>query len=344
MKVLVVGLGGIGQRHVRNLRHLYGDSIEILAARSRGLRHVISEKLEIADGDVVSKYGIKAFDDLSRALDQRPDAAFVCNPTSRHVDAAMKSVEAGCHVFIEKPLSDSMNGVDELVSGVERRGLAGLVGYQLRFHPCLIHLRSVLQKGLLGRLISVRAAVGEYLPAWHRYENYRDMYASRRDLGGGVILSQIHELDYLYWLFGAPRRVFALGGHLSSLEIDVEDTASILMECEHDGRPLPVHLQQDYVQRPPSRTCEVIGEDGKAVLDFHRLTVEVTAPDGTLSDSFSASGFERNQLFLAEMIHFFECVRGEASSAVSIREGAVSLKTALAARESLESGRVVSLS
>jgi predicted dehydrogenase len=344
LKVLFVGLGGIGQRHVRNLRHLYGDSIGIIAARSRGLSHVISEKLDITDGDVESKYGIEAFDDIARALDERPDAALICNPTSMHIEAATAAVEAGCHVLIEKPLSDSMNGVEELASIVERRGVAGMVGYQLRFHPCLIHLRSVLEKGVLGRLLAVRAAVGEYLPGWHRYEDYRDMYASKRALGGGVILSQIHELDYLAWLFGAPRRVFAIGGHLSSLEIDVEDTASILMECEHDGRTLPVHLHQDYLQRPPSRTCEVIGEDGKAVLDFNRLTVEVTGPDGPLPDSFSAAGFERNNLFLDEMTHFIACVRGEETPAVSIREGAMSLKMALAARESLDTGRSVTLS
>lgn len=343
MRILVVGLGGIGQRHVRNLRQLCGDSVEILAARTRGLSHVINEKLEITDGDVESRYGIKAFDNLAKALDKQPDAVLVCNPTSKHIETAAAAVKAGCHVFVEKPLSDSMNGVEELAVDVERRGRAGLVGYQMRFHPCLVRLRSVLESGMLGPLLAVRAEVGEYLPEWHRYEDYREMYASRYALGGGVILSQIHELDYLSWLFGAPSRVFALGGHFSSLEIDVEDTASILMECEYEGRCLPVHLHQDYLQRPPSRVCEIIGEMGKARLDLQRATLEIIGPEGLLPISLAAKGFDRNQLFMDEMSHFIACVRGESAPAVTIRDAAKSLKIALAARESLETGTVVAL-
>ena len=137
----------------------------------------------------------------------------------------------------------------------------------------------------IGRIVAVRAEVGEYLPGWHPYEDYRQMYASRADLGGGVVLSQIHEIDYLYWLFGMPRRLMAMGGHLSSLEIDVEDTASILMECVVDGRPIPVHLHQDYVQRPPSRTCQIIGDDGKILVDFRSLSVTHFDGGGRLADA-----------------------------------------------------------
>ena len=135
----------------------------------------------------------------------------------------------------------------------------------------------------MGRIVAVRAEVGEYLPGWHPYEDYRQMYASRAELGGGVVLSQIHEIDYIYWLFGMPRRVMAIGGHLSSLEIDVEDTASILMECVVDGRPIPVHLHQDYVQRPPSRTCQVIGDEGKILVDFRNLCVKHFDGSGSLA-------------------------------------------------------------
>ena len=137
--------------------------------------------------------------------------------------------------------------------------------------------------------------------------------------------------------------MFAIGGHLSSLDIDVEDTASTLMECEFDGRSLPVHLHQDYLQRPASRICEVVGENAKATIDFTRHTLEVVGPDGRLPDSFIAQGFERNDLFLDEMKHFVECVRGEAEPIVTVAEAALSLRVALAARESIDTGKVVTL-
>jgi predicted dehydrogenase len=213
----------------------------------------------------------------------------------------------------------------------------------MRFHPCLRRLRELLAARVVGRLVSVRILVGEYLPAWHRYEDYRELYAGRRDLGGGVILTQIHELDYLAWLFGQPARVFALGGHLGDLEIDVEDTASLLLECHVEGRPVPVHLHQDYLRRPPARTCEVIGEDGRVEVDFHALAVRVVDAEGRATETTSFAEFDRNDLFVEEMAHFLACVRREAAPHVTVAEGARSLRLALAARESLETGAVVAL-
>jgi predicted dehydrogenase len=344
MKILMIGLGGIGQRHVRNLRTLLGSEIEILAYRVRRLSQVVTEQLGIEDGtDVEAKYSIQTYRDLEQALAQHPEAAFICNPSSLHIPAALQAAQAGCHLFIEKPLSHSYEGVEELVTLVERQNLVALVAFQMRFHPCLQRLHTVLQEWTIGQILAVRIEVGEYLPGFHTYEDYRQMYAARRDLGGGVILSQIHELDYVYWLFGLPRLVFAIGGHLSSLEIDVEDVASILMECVVDGRPFPVHVHQDYIQRPPGRTCQVIGDAGKILLDFCIPAIMVYNGQGELLEETRFTDFQRNQLFLDELSHFLECVQGKQTPVVTVRDGACSLRMALAAKKSLETRQVVEL-
>jgi predicted dehydrogenase len=241
MKALLIGLGGVGQRHARNLRSILGESITLLAYRVRGLSHVVTAKLQ-ADPhtDVETTLGIRSFKDLGSALAERPDIAFVCNPTNLHVSTALACVQAGCDVFVEKPLSHSIDGVEELIRAVDDTRRIAMVGYQLRFHPCIAKLRENIASGCLGRLLSVRVTVGECLPNWHPYEDYRKSYAARTDLGGGVVLTQIHELDYLYSLFGRPTKVFGIGGHWSHLEVDVEDTASILMEGSYQDRPLPI--------------------------------------------------------------------------------------------------------
>jgi predicted dehydrogenase len=340
----MVGLGGIGQRHVRNLRTLLGLGVDICACRTRGLSDVLTDDLKIdPHGYVEEKYNIRVFKDLDQALATRPEAVFICNPSSLHIPVALAAARAGCHLFIEKPLSHNSEGVDELIRLTGDRNLIALVGFQMRFHPCLRRLDSLLSNRVVGRLTAVRVEVGEYLPGFHTYEDYRRMYAARQDLGGGVILSQIHELDYIYWLFGLPRRVFALGGHLSGLEIDVEDTASILMECVADGRPLPVHVHQDFIQRPPSRTCEVVGDAGKILLDFHALTVRVFSDRGELVERDTFEGFERNQLFMDELKHFKACLQGLEKPAVTLQDGRQSLRIALAAKESLRTGKVVEL-
>jgi len=344
MKILMVGLGGIGQRHVRNLRTLMGTNVDIIAYRYRNNPQVLTDELEIEAGsNLVDKYSIKVYTTLNDAMDQRPDVVFICNPSSLHIPVALQAAQAGCSLFIEKPLSNTMDNVEELINLVESRNITATVGYQMRFHPCLIRLHSLLQEKAVGKIISVRAAVGEYLPGWHTYEDYRQLYASKSELGGGVILTQIHELDYLYWLFGFPKRVFAMGGHLSSLEVDVEDTADILMECMIDNQVMPVSLHLDYIQRPPIRICEVLGDHGKILVNFREFAINVFDKLGNQIESISFESYGRNQLFLNQMKHFVEYLQGNSGTLVTLRDAANSLKMALAAKESLQTGKVIGL-
>jgi predicted dehydrogenase len=344
MKILIMGLGGIGQRHLRNLRKLRGNDLEIMAYDPRPNLPVLTDQLKVEEGaSLEKKYDLRIFPDIEQALAQKPQAAFVCNPTSLHVPAAIRAARAGCALFIEKPLSHNLEQVDELIDLVETHSLVAAIGYQMRFHPCLQRLHELVQEKKVGRILSVRADVGEYLPGWHTYEDYRQGYAARQDLGGGVILSQIHEFDYLYWLLGMPRCVFALGGHLSNLEVDVEDTADILMECVMNGHPIPISLHQDYLQNPPKRSCEIIGDAGKILVDIRALTVDVFDGQGKSLETSSYKDFQRNQLFLDELNCFLDGMQGKKAPLVTLRDGAQSLRMALAAKESLVTGKVVEL-
>jgi predicted dehydrogenase len=344
VKILIAGLGAIGQRHLRNLRTLMGAQVEILAYRFRGNPEVLTDTLKIEEGSSLEgKYNLQVFRDFDQALDQKPEAVFICNPSSLHIPLAVKAARAGCPLFIEKPLSHNYEQIDDLMALAKERNIKVVVGYQMRYHPCLLHLRDLLKEQVIGRVLSVRAEVGEYLPGWHTYEDYRTTYGSRQDLGGGAILSQIHEMDYLFWFFGLPRRVFALGGHLSSLEIDVEDTVEILMEYFNEGHLMPVSLHQDYLQRPPNRTCQVIGDSGKILMDLRAPSLTIFDGNGMQIESTSYKGFERNQLFLDELKDFLKCLQGGETSLVSLEDGAQSLRMALAAKESLTSGQVVEI-
>ena len=343
MKALFIGLGGIGQRHLRNLRALRGDSVEVLAHRTRGLKRTLTDRLEVDPGvDVEARYDVRVVAGLAEAVEQA-DVVFVCNPTRLHVAAALAAARAGRSIFVEKPVSDSWEGIEELLQNVASKNLVTLVGFQMRFHPLLRRLQDLIRDGAVGRVLAVIAQVAEFLPGFHTYEDYRTMYASRRDLGGGVILSQIHEFDYLYSLLGLPDRVFAMGGHLSKLEIDVEDVACVSMEFRREGRPIPVQLHLDFVQRPPARTCTIVGDTGKLFLDFRRPVLQHFDENGWLATEETLSDFPRNEMFLEEMRHFLACLEGTAEPIVPLSEGVQSLRMALAARESLETGRLVAM-
>jgi len=340
MKFLMVGLGGIGQRHLRNLRVLYGDRCDIIAYRVRRDSPVLNDALQIDQADgLEERYGVRSFSRLEDALNERPTAALICNPSSLHIPVALAAARAGCHLLIEKPLSDSLESLDLLSRLIRSEDRVCMVAYQMRFHPCLRRAHAVLMSGAIGRPVACRAIVGEYLPGWHRYEDYRTMYASQRSLGGGVVLSQIHELDMLYWFFGRPRHVVALGGHWSDLEIDVEDVASSLFS--YDG--MVAHLHQDYLQQPPMRQFEIVGSAGKMSVDLRALTVHAYGGAGEelLCESFP--GFERNALFQDELKCFVDAIHHGTPVPVDLNAGRQSLEMALAIRRSIDSGERVDM-
>jgi predicted dehydrogenase len=340
MKFLMVGLGGIGQRHLRNLRALYGDRCDIIAYRVRRDSPVLNDALQIDQADgLEERYGVRSFSTLEDALNERPTAALICNPSSLHIPIALAAARAGCHLLIEKPLSDSMESIDPLSRVIRSENRVCMVAYQMRFHPALRRAHELLTSGAIGRPVACRAIVGEHLPSWHRYEDYRTMYASQRSLGGGVVLSQIHELDMLYWFFGRPKQIFALGGHWSDLEIDVEDVASTLFSYEG----MVAHLHQDYLQQPPMRQFEIVGSVGKISVDFRALTVHAHGGSGQeiLGESFP--GFERNSLFQAELKCFVDAIDHGTPVPVDLEAGRHSLEMALAIRRSIDSGERVDM-
>jgi predicted dehydrogenase len=342
MKCLFAGLGSIGQRHVRNLRHLLGRDVEILAYRALRQSPVLNADMTVRTGAVLeTAHDIRSFSDLDEALAEQPDVVFVTNPNRLHVPVALAAAKRGCHLFIEKPLSDSLEGLDELIEEVERKKLTAFVAYQFRFHPGLRHLKSLLEEQRLGGLTAAHIVNGEYLPDWHPYEDYRASHAARRDLGGGSLRIQSHEFDYALWLFGMPRQVYAVGGHLSRLEVDVEDSVSILLACDGKQGRFPVHLHLDYLQRPPQRLCEIIGDAGKVRYDFYANQVEIHDLQGRTRQVIEFTGFDRNQMFMDELRHFLACLRGEEQPLIDLREAIRSLRISLWAEESLASGSAV---
>ncbi|RJX30687.1 MAG: gfo/Idh/MocA family oxidoreductase [Oxalobacter sp.] len=339
-KFLICGLGSIGQRHVRMIQTVTKGKAEIAAYRSRKLDIVISDKLEATFNQKPEEhYGLTVFDSMETALAWKPDAVFVTNPISMHVATATAAAESGAHVFIEKPLDCTDVGVANLIRAVSKKGVACMVGYQQRYHPGYLRIKQLLDEGALGSLISADLHFGEWLPGMHPYEDYRESHAARKDQGGGVILCLSHEIDMAYWLFGKPRSVYAQGGHLSDLELDVEDTAEIFLSCDNAGREFPVHVHLDFLQVPPRRYIHIVGDKGSLVFDYraNRLEVNLLAtrvPEVTLYDTF-----QRNDMFLQEVADFISSGDKGKKPPIPLEEGVDVLNICLAAKRSLESGK-----
>jgi predicted dehydrogenase len=305
MKTLISGLGSIGRRHFRNLIAL-GETDTLLHRTG---------KATLPD-DELAGYPVET--DLAAALAHKPDAVIVSNPTAYHLDVAIPAAEAGCHILLEKPISHNMDRVDRLREAATRTGARVLVGFQFRWHPGLLAVKRLLDSGAVGQPVSARAHWGEYLPDWHPWEDYRKGYAARPDLGGGVVLTLSHPIDYLRMLLG---EVDTVSGVTSSqgLGLPVEDTAEITLGFE-SGALGSVHL--DYVQRPPSHWLEIVGSEGTLKWDNADGAVQVyQAADGKWEDIPAPEGFERNDLFMDEMRHFLAVVRGEEMPFCLLKDG-----------------------
>ena len=322
MKILIAGLGSIGRRHLRNLLTL-GERDILLLRSGRG---------SLPDEELAAfpvETGIEA------ALAHHPQSVIVTNPTALHLDVAIPAAKAGCHLLLEKPISHSDRRIEELRSAVQHGGGKVLVGYQFRFHPGLQLVRSLLKEGAVGRPLTVRAHWGEYLPGWHPWEDYRTGFSARADLGGGAILTLSHPLDYLVWMFGEVEELWAFAGKLGDLDLDVEDTAEIGLRFSA-GILGSVHL--DYHQQPPIHNLEVIGTQDTLRWDNADGMVQVLMKQKMYPLS---TGFERNDLFLAEMRHFLAVARGEAQPVCSLEDGIRALDLALAACRSASQGQLI---
>ncbi len=331
MKILIAGLGSIGRRHFRNL----------LALGEKDLVLYRTHKATLSD-DELTGYPVET--NLAEALEKhQPRAVIVANPTALHLEVAIPAAEAGCAILLEKPIAEDLSRVDELRRAAALNGNRILVGFQFRYHPTLNKARELIKSGALGQVLTAHVHWGEYLPNWHPWEDYRQSYAAREDLGGGVIRTLTHPLDYLRYLLGEVESLQAFQGHISPLELaGVEDIAEIGLKFS-SGAIGGVHV--NYFQRPPVHRLEIVGTAGTlrwdnsdGILNFFRVPDAFgtwsAEPGATVQEQYHPfEGFERNQLFLAQTSHFLAVADGKARPRCSLEDGIRALEMALEARK-----------
>jgi predicted dehydrogenase len=328
LRAVIAGLGSIGRRHLANLRQLE-PSADITVYRRPSTDRAVPPG------------ATRVVHDAEAAWSGAPDCAFLTGPASIHLSHAHEAAAAGAHLFIEKPLANTADGIPSLLAECRAKGLTVLVAYNFRFYPPLQILRDAVQSGRIGRVVSVRAEVGQYLPDWRPGADYRQGVTAHAELGGGALLELSHELDYIRWIIGEVTAVGARVARLGNLEIDVEDVAEILLDFEN-GAIGSVHL--DLLQRVPSRTCKIVGTDGTLTWDGLTNAVRLfSATSHAWTDLHPAVTIDRNEMYLAEMRHFLECVRGTALPLVTGDDGLRVVEIAEAARRASEERRMVTL-
>jgi len=334
MKALVLGCGSIGMRHVGHLIELGVATVEAadpnpdvcLAARSR--------------------FGIKAFVDPEEALGRNPDCVLVCTPAKSHVPMAMKALESGAHLFIEKPVSTGLEGLGDLVQKANERGKTVQVGYNLRFHPAMMAIKRMVESGRLGRILVAHAEFGLYLDKWWPERDYRESYMAHADLGGGLLMDASHDIDSLMWFLGDVDQVTAMGGKLSDLEISGADAFKIVMKMK-SGAMASLHL--DCLQPTYTRMYQLAGED---------TCLRWDCPQGRADTSLGMlrwfdkdeDRFKRIRLrgtpqdtYVEELRDFLRCVESGRPPLVGLEQGIKVLEVIEAIKKAIESGQTVTV-
>ena len=313
--VAVVGLGSIGRRHLKNLDHL---GVKRLIGVTKG-------RCPLPQDELPAYQGVQT---LSEALSLGANTIVVANPTAMHLETALKAASAGCHILLEKPVHNTLKGVEELNKLVESKNLVCQIGFQFRFHPVLREIKRRVDDNQIGKIASVGVEWGEYLPAWHPWEDYRKSYSARLDLGGGVLLTLCHPFDYLNWIFG-PGKVITSMWSSDTLDIEAEDSAVTLLQYP---KGIIGSIKLDYLQRPPVHNMSIVGEKGKIIWNNEPGIAKIWT-EGRMDEICPPSNFTRNDLFIAELQAFIECIEGTADNLCPLNDGIICLQQVLEARK-----------
>ncbi len=308
VSVLVAGLGAIGKRHVDILKELKVGKLIVFDPNEQAVNQIIQK---YPDVETVGSY--------EQGLLAKPFAVFILTPTKMHIPMAIQALEADAHVFIEKPLSNSSEGIDELKDSMKKSNKQVMVGFCMRYHSVLLRAKEILNRGEIGRLVSVRAMVGEDFPAIH--PEYKEMYLSK--YSGAFEL--VHDIDLAIWYADQNvKNVYGVYGAFSDYEFESPDTVELLMEFENKC-VATVHL--DFFQNPRRRMMELIGMDGVITVEFSSWDEATLSVYKKSEGKWDIQKFktERNDMFRDENREFLELALQNKPMKCNIDEASKSL-------------------
>jgi len=325
-RVLVVGLGSIGERHIINLLSIGVNDIAVL-------RRKISEARTF-DINLITQ-----FDNLDDALNWKPEFLIICTPSIYHFEDIKFWSDFCKDILVEVPLNSSSQGFDFIQKKITKNKVNILIGHNIRFHPALQCIKSIIKDQSFGKLLFSRSEFGEYLPDCHPWEDYRKRYEARSDLGGGVALTSIHEIDHAVWLCGRVTHVSGVVRNLT-LDIDGEDIALIILEHE-SGALSQINL--DFFQRKYMRSLKLAFEDG--IIEWGLKANSVQAFNAKKKNKnwysfLNTKGYDFNQTYIDQLKLFLSRADIKWNN---FESGLHILKVVEALKESSSTGKRVSV-
>ncbi|MFC1677041.1 Gfo/Idh/MocA family protein [Planctomycetota bacterium] len=314
LSVLIVGCGSIGKRHAEVLQSLGVEDIRACDQDERARQKM---------PEIVGS--IKLYDSYQAALSDNPDTVLICTPNHTHVPVAIQAIEAGCHVLSEKPISESNDRIDELSALAEKEGKKIMVALCFRYHLGILKVREHLLSGRFGRVISIRAMMGEHLPT------VRPDYKSISCKNGAFNLT--HDIDLALWMADQPiKQVHSIFGNYSDIGIEGSDIVELIVDFESNCAA-SIHL--DFFQWPRHRQLELICTQGQIAIEFASWDHCTVSTYESQENSWQHEKIktQRNDMFKAENTEFLRAVAEDLPIKCTIEQARKSLDVILAAKQ-----------
>ena len=311
MNILILGLGSIGQRHLRNIKKIYPNA-KIFALRKKFSTPLLNNKNKVIKGDIKKKYSITYLKDLTEIIKNKINlhSAFVCTPSSMHVEQVIWLLKNNINCFVEKPLGSSLKNINYLETLIKKKNkVKTMMGFQLRFNPIIKYLEKIIKKNSpIGKIFTVQIHHGEHIEDFHPYEDYRISYAANKKLGGGVVLTQIHEIDYLMYLFKDYfiKKSNFISSKVSDLKINVEDTINANFILKKNKNLISCSMFLNFFERPKKRKIFIIGKNGSIDACFNSQKLTIFKNGKKITRKFK---FLKNDIFLKEIKFFFSKIK-----------------------------------
>lgn len=310
MKILFIGLGSIGQRHIQNIKYLYGKKVKFDAVRTISHNNLIKDGSLEKVKDLNNFYKINTYKKIEDAMkENKYDAVFITNPSSLHAATVLKCLEFKVNIFVEKPLCVSIKEADMIKKKLKKNKSILYVGYQNHFDPMFQKVKDMVYSKKLGDLVSARFEWCTYLPNHHKYEDYKKGYAARSDLGGGVLLGLSHEIDMIISLFGLPSAITALKSNNKKINLSVDDTILALCDYSNKNNNFALSLTLSYSQIYETRNFRIHFEDGFVECDFNQRKVIILDNKKSGLSKVFKSNLSRNKIFIAQTKEFINAIR-----------------------------------
>jgi predicted dehydrogenase len=321
-RILIVGFGSIGKKHFSVVIESLPNVQILIFKRTKNL----DEQYD----------NCRFTSDITEALNFRPDVAIIANPAPFHLEFACQLADLGCHLLIEKPIAVNLDKEKYFLSKVETHAIKCSVGYNLRHLPSLVRFKQYLDENIIGDVCTVRCETGQYLPSWRQGVDYKDGVSARSELGGGVLNELSHEFDYLSWIFGKIKWVNCWSGKVSSLDIDVEDMACILMGISNPqgSNELLVSLSLDFIRHDRTRKCIVIGSEGSLRWDGVKGTIDLFKKGFTEWHQIFENYDEISKSYKSQWDDFLDCIKFDRKPCVGAESGFQIVKVIEKLRES----------